>query len=125
MNRSALAAAAVLLLAGCGSSAPAATPKGALAGRVLSAPSCPVERVGQPCPPRPVSGAAVVVLRSGRVVASTHADAGGHFHVAVAAGRCLVRATNTGGLATTAAKVVTVQAGQPVYVRLVVDSGIR
>jgi hypothetical protein len=45
--------------------------------------------------------------------------------VTVSAGRCRVRATNAGGLATTASKVVTVHADRVVYVRLVVDSGIR
>jgi hypothetical protein len=125
MNRWVFAGAAVLLVAGCGSSAPAATPKGAVAGRVLSAPSCPVEQQGVLCPPRPVSDAAVVVLRAGQVIASTHTDTRGRFHVTVSAGRCRVRATNAGGLATTASKVVTVHADRVVYVRLVVDSGIR
>lgn len=125
MNRWMVTGAAVLLVAGCGTSAPAATPTGVIAGRVLSAPSCPVEQLGVPCPPRPVSDAAVVVLRDGQVIASTHTNERGRFHVTVSVGRCRVRATNTGGLATTASKVVTVQADQVVYVRLVVDSGIR
>jgi hypothetical protein len=124
MNRCVLAASAVLLTAACSSTAPAAH-SGAVVGQVLSAPSCPVEREGVPCPPRPVSNAKVVALRGGQVVAATSADARGRYRLTVSAGRCTVRATNTGGLATTAMKVVTVRADQVVYVRLVVDSGIR
>jgi hypothetical protein len=78
-----------------------------------------------PCPPRPVDDARVVALRAGQVVASTSTDAHGRFRLEVPIGRCTVRATNTGGLATTALKVVTVRADQVVNVRLVVDSGIR
>ena len=125
MKLRAAAAVAALLVAGCASSGGSGGGSGAVVGRVLSAPSCPVERAGQSCPPRLVSGAAVVVLRAGQVISSTHTDSSGRFHLSVAAGRCVVRATNTGGLATTAAKTVTVRANQTIYVRLVVDSGIR
>jgi hypothetical protein len=125
MNRSLLAGAVAVLVAGCGSSAPAATPKGTIGGRVLSAPSCPVQQQGVPCPPRPVSSAAVVVFHAGHVIASTHTDTQGRFRLTVSVGRCRVRATNVGGLATTASKVVVVHADQVVRVRLVVDSGIR
>ena len=120
-----LAVLTLLLVAGCGSSAPAATPQGTVAGRVLSAPSCPVEQVGNPCPPRPVPDATVVVRRAGRVIASAHTDADGRFRITVAPGRCTVRATNAGGYQSTASRVIVVRANEVVFVRLVVDSGIR
>ena len=118
-------AAAALLVAGCASSAPAATAQGVVAGRVLSAPSCPVMQQGVPCPARPVAGAAVAVIRAGHTIASTRTDAHGRFHLSVSIGRATIRATNVGALATTASRVITVRTDEPVYVRLIVDSGIR
>ena len=115
----------VLAVSACSSTGTAAHAAGTVAGRVQSAPSCPVERAGHPCPPRPVVGGLVVALRARYVVASTHTGAGGRFRLALDAGRYVIRATNTGGLATTAQKTVDVAAGTTIRVRLVVDSGIR
>lgn len=115
----------VLAVSACSSAGMAAHADGTVAGRVLSEPSCPVERAGHPCPPRPVVGGSVVALQAGHVVASTHTGAGGRFRLSVDAGRYVIRATNTGGLATTAQRAVDVAAGATIGVRLVVDSGIR
>ncbi|MDQ0028458.1 hypothetical protein [Arthrobacter bambusae] len=50
--------AAVLLLCACsGLGGPDARRAGVVTGVVLTAPVCPVERVGQECPPRSVAGA--------------------------------------------------------------------
>lgn len=118
--------AALLLVAGCGSSGGGGgTAQAAVVGRVLSAPTCPVERAGSPCPPRPVVGAAVVALRGTDVVGSTHTGEGGRFRLTLHPGRYVVRATNVGGLATTAEKQVVLTAGHTVRLTLVVDSGIR
>jgi hypothetical protein len=70
-------------------------------------------------------GGLVVALRARHVVASTRTGAGGRFQLSVDAGRYVIRATNTGGLATIAQKTVDVAAGATIRVRLVVDSGIR
>jgi hypothetical protein len=70
-------------------------------------------------------GGSVVALQAGHVVASTHTGAGGRFQLVVDAGRYVIRATNTGGLATTAQKTVDLAAGATIRVRLVIDSGIR
>jgi hypothetical protein len=123
-NLTVLAGAAVLLTAACGSSA-ASTPEGAVVGRVLSAPSCPVEQQGVPCPPRPVPGAAVVALQDGQSVASTTTGKRGYFQLVLDVGRYRLRATNVGAYASTASKFVTVKADGTVFVRLIVDSGIR
>lgn len=125
MNRPVCGVATVLLVAGCGTSGPSAASEGAVVGRVLSAPSCPVERQGVPCPPRPVADATVVLLRAGHVIASTHTDARGRFHLTAPEGRSTVRGTNAGGYTSSASKTVTVLVDQVVRVRLVVDSGIR
>ncbi|HZC71266.1 MAG TPA: carboxypeptidase regulatory-like domain-containing protein [Jatrophihabitans sp.] len=114
----------VLAVSACGSAGTAAHADATVAGRVLSAPSCPVERAGHPCPPRPVVGGSVVALQARHIVASTRSGAGGRFQLSVDAGRYVIRATNT-GLASTAQKTVDVAAGATIRVRLVVDSGIR
>jgi hypothetical protein len=118
---------AVAVLAGCGtgSGTSASTASATLVGQVLAAPSCPVERAESPCPPRPVLGATVEVLRAGDRVATATTDDQGRFVAVVPAGSLLVRATNAGGYRSTAEQRVEAAAGSSVTVRLVVDSGIR
>lgn len=115
----------VLAVSACSSAGTAAHADATVTGRVQSAPSCPVERAGHPCPPRPVVGGSVLALHARHIVASTHTGAGGRFQLRVDAGRYVIRATNTGALATTAQKTVDVAAGATIRVTLVVDSGIR
>jgi len=125
--RAMLAGAAVLLAAGCASSASTSATTRTVVGRVLSAPSCPVQRAGVPCPPRPVAGASVEAIQTGDVAASTHTDGRGGFSLQLRPGRYVIRATNVGALATTAQRQVVVAAhkGPALVIRLVVDSGIR
>jgi len=121
-----LGAAVVVLLAGCGSSKPTSTADATLFGRVLAAPSCPVERAGMPCPPRPVAGARVEAVQHGDVVSSTHTDQLGRFQLQLRPGEYLIRATNAGGIASTAQQRTYVRNTGPAQtIRLVVDSGIR
>jgi hypothetical protein len=116
----------LLLVAGCSSSNSSGAGSATVVGRVLSAPSCPVERAGVPCPPRPVGDAQVDAVQNGTVVASTHTDDRGRYTLRIRPGRYVIRATNAGGLATTAQRQVVVDASGPAQViRLVVDSGIR
>lgn len=93
-------------------------------GQVLAAPSCPVERVGQPCPPRPVPDAVVIALIGDQQRGETTSDERGRFRLMLPAGRYTIRATNPGGYASTASAEVTVSTA-PVQVTLTVDSGIR
>lgn len=97
---------------------------GVVTGFVLTAPVCPVERIGQECQPRPVSGAAVVALDGDAVRGSTHTDSTGAFHLTLPGGRYVIRATNVGGYASTATELVGIS-DRPVHITLVVDSGIR
>src|SRR5436309_1716435 len=85
---------AVATACGGGSGSSAATRSGTVAGRVLSAPGCPVERAGTPCPPRPVEGATVTALQDNREVASATTDRLGGFRLSLAAGHYLVVARN-------------------------------
>lgn len=118
--RRALLAAAVLLLCGCGN----VSHSGEVSGKVLAGPACPVERVGEECPPRPVSGADVVALDGGAIRGSTLTDGSGAFHLTLPDGRYVIRATNAGGYASTATEEVVIS-NNPVTVTLIVDSGIR
>jgi len=118
-------AAALLLLAACGSSSPALSKtRGFVTGVVDSAPTCPVERAGSPCPPRPVAGAEVVALRGPDRRFVTHTDAQGRFRLLLPYGTYTIEATNVGGLRTTATKTVKVSSSTAT-IELTVDSGIR
>ncbi|MDQ0075561.1 carboxypeptidase regulatory-like domain-containing protein [Arthrobacter oryzae] len=97
---------------------------GRVTGYVLTAPVCPVERVGQQCPPRPVSRAAVVALSGEAVRGSTLTDMEGAFSLTLPEGRYVIQATNVGGYASTASEPVVVS-DTPVHITLIVDSGIR
>ncbi len=120
-----LLSAALVLLGGCTNGSGRVTGhSGLVAGYVLTAPVCPVERVGQECPPRPVSGAAVVALQGDSVRSSTLTDTAGAFSLPLPEGRYVIRATNVGGYASTASEAVVVS-GNPVHITLIVDSGIR
>jgi len=71
-RRALTAVATAILLTGCASRNGADEAGGGqVTGRVLSAPSCPVERVERPCPPRPVAGAAVIAYLADRRRAAT------------------------------------------------------
>ena len=119
-------ATAVALLTSCGSSSPRPSnaARGVLTGVVDSAPTCPVEQAGSPCPPRPVAGAAVVALRGTDARSMARTDAQGRFRLTLAYGTYTIRATNVGGIGSTATKIVTIgPTNAPI--ELTVDSGIR
>ncbi|MDQ0635012.1 hypothetical protein QFZ40_002921 [Arthrobacter pascens] len=122
--------AAAALLCGCTTSSGQVTDRsgtdhsGLVGGYVLTAPVCPVERIDQECPPRPVSGARVVALDGDAVRGSTITDNDGAFQLTLPDGRYLIKATNVGGYASTATQEVAVS-DAPRHITLVVDSGIR
>ena len=118
-------AAGTLLLCGCaGESGHVTGHSGLVKGYVLTAPVCPVERVGHQCPPRPVFGAAVVALEGDGVRGSTLTDTAGAFSLTLSDGPYVIKATNAGGYASTASEPVVVS-DDPVHITLIVDSGIR
>jgi hypothetical protein len=117
-------AVAGLLLCGCTESGQVTGHSGLVTGYVLTGPVCPVERVGHECPPRPVSGAAVVALDGDAVRGSTSTDTAGAFSLTLPDGRYVIEATNVGGYASTATEDVVIS-DNPVHITLIVDSGIR
>ncbi len=118
------ALAAAALLSGCASRGGAGGSSGVVTGRVLAAPSCPVQRIDEPCPPLPVAGALVIALIGNQRRGSTTSDRTGAFQLTLPAGQYLIRATNPGGYPSAAAEEVTIST-VPVHITLTVDSGIR
>lgn len=117
-------AVAGLLLCGCNEPGQLTGHSGVVTGYVLTGPVCPVERVGQECPPRPVSGAAVVALDGDTVRGTVFTDTAGAFSLTLPDGRYVIEATNVGGYASTATEDVVIS-DKPVHITLIVDSGIR
>lgn len=126
--RSIAAALAIAAVAMCGCGASSVghmVADGTVAGRVLAAPTCPVERAASPCPPSPVSGARVVALLGKTEAAETRTGANGAFQLQLPGGTYTVTATNVGAYASTASATVVVPASGRVTVNLTVDSGVR
>ncbi len=97
---------------------------GAVSGRVLTAPTCPVERADSACPPRPVPNAVVTVRSRTRRVATTKSDAAGRFTLRLPVGSYVLSVADPYRLSSTARRTIDV-GGQPVHADLVIDSGIR
>lgn len=116
-----------LLLAACGTDQTSGAGLGTIRGRVLLAPTCPVEQVSSPCPPRPLSDVPVrVVDANGKVLASTTSDDGGRFEIEVLPGSFLLTASIEEDPARSVIPTrVQVVAGTVSRANVLVDSGIR
>jgi carboxypeptidase family protein len=100
---------------------------GTIRGRVLLAPTCPVEQVSSPCPPRPLSGVRVRALDDdGDVRGSAASDDRGRFEMGVPAGSYTVTASIEQDPARSVIPTrVEVSAGEVTQANVLVDSGIR
>src|SRR5436305_2601691 len=83
-----------LVAAACGT--PAAQPGTGIQGMVQAGPTCPVERIDSPCPPRPLEATVVVRDTSGAEVTRFHSGADGRFKVDLAPGSYTVVGPNIG-----------------------------
>lgn len=90
-------------------------------------PTCPVQRIDQPCPNRPFAGEVSVRDGSGSQVGDVHADAAGHFRVDLAPGtyQLVPVSLHPGVPPIGKPQTVTVVSGQYTYVTIEFDSGIR
>ena len=125
-----LVAALALVVSGCGflgQRMPTADPDTGVAIAAVAGPTCAVEQLGQPCPPRPVAGATVDILdEENATVSSVVTDAEGLAFAPVPPGDYVVRPHPVDGLMGTAQPLdVTVVAGSGTPVTLEYDTGIR
>lgn len=80
----------------------------------------------QPCPPRPVNGATIELLRTdGKLATTTRTGAAGTFRLTATAGHYFLRATNAGGYGSQASRNVDLRVAKLTTVDLTVDPGIR
>jgi hypothetical protein len=116
-------------LAACGGSTSGTSPTtrlplGIVTGRVTAGPTCPVERVGHLCPPRPV--VPEVQARVGaRVVASARSGADGSYRLELPSGSYTLVAVTLHLLPRCAPVTVTVISGQTTSADIACDTGIR
>lgn len=102
-------------------------------GVVLAGPTCPVERVGDPCPDRPIATTIGVFADTSEtdIVAQTSAGQDGRFHHPLAPGVCTLRGACVTGLSICSPypriipQTVTVTAGGYTSVTVHADTGIR
>jgi hypothetical protein len=123
------ALALTVALAACGGAASITAASGTITGDVEAGPTCPVEQVENPCPPKPVTNREVKILsKRGQIVATTTTDAQGHFSVAVAPGDYVVAVAIVSGqvgMRQSSPGDVSVASGQPSYIKIELDTGIR
>lgn len=124
----ALAISVALALAACTQIGPGG-PQGTLVGDVVAGPTCPVEKAGNPCPPRPVPNRQVTIETSvGDVAATVTTDAQGHFTVHLPPGHYVVRVAiipGQVGLRQVTPGDVIIVAGQITSITIELDTGIR
>ncbi len=131
MVRPLAAVSLVVLIAGCAAhglgGTAVTTPTGTgIEGRVVIGPTCPVERVGSPCPDRPhQADLRVRSVVSGDVVASARSDGEGRFRVDLPPGDYTVEPILRGVFPSGAPTEVTVRPGRYTAVTIRLDSGIR
>jgi hypothetical protein len=98
--------------------------KGVVTGRVTAGPTCPVERVGDPCPPKPVV-AEVQAHAAGRVIASTRSSTDGMYRLKLRGGTYTVVATVQTVFPHCAPRTVTVIPAHTIRGDISCDTGIR
>lgn len=111
-------------------STPAAPPPGSstdVYGKVTAGPTCPVERVEQPCEPRPVDTDVQAQTAAGDVVAITHTDSTGAYNLSLAPGSyTLIAVTATAAaLPRCQPTPVIVTPGTAAQANIDCDTGIR
>jgi hypothetical protein len=134
-------AAACLLLVGCGggvasdqrtttaasgsaSPSPSSSITSGVYGYVTAGPTCPVERVDQPCPPRPVP--TVVEARGvGGAVASTESDGSGRYEFHLPPGSYVIVVGGSAAWPRCPETPVSLMAGVTTRADISCDTGIR
>jgi len=122
MRRIAVAGLLLALIA-CGRTSGPTSSSG-IFGTVTAGPTCPVERVGSPCPPAPWVGTVRATDDAGHRT-ETQTDDNGDYALTLQPGSYEVVAVTNGGPPTSQPVTIDVQAGHQIHVDLTVDTGIR
>jgi hypothetical protein len=118
---------AALVMGACGGTMGArtnATPVAVVHGKVMAGPTCPVERVGVPCPPRPVI-ATIEANIGTHVAARTRSAADGTYRLELPSGMYTMYAATALAFPRCNPKRVRVVAPASVDVDISCDTGIR
>jgi hypothetical protein len=94
-------------------------------GYVTAGPTCPVERPGQPCPPRPLVVTVQALDPSGRQVGAATSDAAGRYLIALPPGRYTLTAAGSSPLPRCPPTMVTIGADAATRADINCDTGIR
>jgi Carboxypeptidase regulatory-like domain len=106
-------------------SAPGRPPGAGAYGIISAGPTCPVERVGRPCPPGPVSAEVNARTASGQTVATAHSDAHGDYRLSLAPGRYTLVVVTSSIFPRCPDTPVSVTDGVPTRADISCDTGIR
>src|SRR5262249_27004209 len=115
------------VVAGCAGTSAAqsnATLDGVVQGTVTAGPTCPVEGVGYPCPPRPVVATVRATVGS-RAVASTRSARDGSYRLELAIGTYIMTASADSAFPRCNPKQVNVVSNVTLEVEIFCDTGIR
>jgi hypothetical protein len=105
---------------------PPQPPEGAgVFGLVTAGPTCPVERIGVPCPARPVVADIVARTASGQTAAAIRSDAAGRYALPVAPGTYQLVVVTGGMFPRCPTLTVTVASAGATRVDIGCDTGIR
>lgn len=94
-------------------------------GYVTAGPTCPVERQGQPCPPRAVAAGIEARAVGGTTVASTRSDASGRYAIDLSPGSYTLVVVTPSGWPRCPDTSVTARPGSATRVDISCDTGIR
>ena len=94
-------------------------------GYVMAGPTCPVERPGHPCPPRPVSETIDARTGTGTTVASTRSDPHGRYALDLSPGVYTLVVITPTGWPRCPSVPVTVRSDASVRADISCDTGLR
>jgi len=94
-------------------------------GVVTAGPTCPVQRIDEPCPAEPVSAEVEVRYRDGTAVASAHTDAAGDYSIPTPPGSYRLVIATGSALPRCPSPDVTVAYNSPSLTNVSCDTGIR
>ncbi len=124
MRKLLLALVFFLAISGCGPSS-TATPNSGIEGHVTIGPTCPVQRIDNPCPDKAYQATLTVLTPERKKVLQFQTDADGVFQVALEPGEYILHPESPNVMPHAQEQPFTVEVGKFTTVDVVYDSGIR